>query len=219
MSTLLEDNLFITQYMMHHGIGSDDDLALYYQALTYLTTHKDQLAFPIYFNIPPMTKQQFSWDAIKLSSTKRCNCGNERVIRPTKPRTDFLPGAQATMFVQDKPYFRPIGGDDLSAYVQLEIINDHLVIHDEPLAPFVMTTTIMNQLITGSQRGIDLYTIEDAMSKQPDIKPILRTGYHIPLFQIETLSAIGKTFTMTLDQAIEQFTPGHTTYKLYTDHT
>lgn len=184
--------------------SSEDDYLL---ACGYLVEHRDQLTQRVFINLPGGLRGNSSpaWDAVKAGSQERCSCGNERVIIPLNPRTEYeASSAGAVVVTKNTPvYLKPVGGDKTSAFVRLDIEQAAVTFLEDPFAPIVLTPDIF------STKGYKLKQLADVMPNQPAPPVFIRkfAGVSIPIFAINVVDPSTETVTITPDAAVEVFNP------------
>jgi hypothetical protein len=178
----------------------------YRLACEYLIDHRDELQQRIFIILPGGLggNSDSEWEAVKSGSDERCSCGNERVITPLNPRTEFEAASVQLVIKPGKPvYLKPVGGDKISAYLCLEIKGEALTFFEDPFAPLVLTMDLFGT------KGYELQQLADVLPGQPKPPVFKRVlgGTPVPIFAINAVDVGSNTVTITLDSAVEAFNP------------
>lgn len=184
----------------------DVSLGDYLEACKYLVDHRDKLPQRVFISLPGglSGNRDGAWDTVKAGSEKRCSCGNERVIIPLNPRTEFEAASKELVVAPDQPvYLKPVGGDKTSAYVRLEIKQELLIYMEDPCAPAVFMANLF------STHGYKLQQIADNLPDQSDQLEFSRkfNGVQTPIFAIKEVDVPSSTVIITPDAAVEAFNP------------
>lgn len=179
----------------------------YRKACEYLVDHSSELPCQVFIEIPGglSGNQNTDWDNVRAGSTERCDCGNERVIIPSNPRTEYEPSTSGKIVVngQEGIYLKPIGGDKASTYFKLWIQDGALAFMPGPFAPLVFS---MDLFVT---KGYKLDMLAELLPTEPE-PPIMITtvGKHkIPVFAINSVDLESESVTLTPDANVENFNP------------
>ncbi len=178
----------------------------YLSACEFLVEHRGDLRQRVFICLPGglSGNHNNAWNAVKTGSQERCSCGNERVIIPLSPRTEFEAASdQLVVSPGKRVYLKPIGGDKASAYVCLDVEDKALTFLEDPFAPFVLTLDIF------SSKGYKLEQLADVLPTQLKPPVFVRkfAGAATPIFAINAVDMKSNAVTITLDVDVEAFNP------------
>ena len=187
--------------------------SLYLAACKYLVQHRDTLPYRVFISLPGGLNGNNNpeWNEVKAGSEEHCTCGNERVINPGNIRSEFRAANTDSIVISSGTpvYIRPIGGDNASAYIMLQIKHAVFTFLQDPFAPLLLSLDLL------STKGYDLKKLAEIISSQPE-PPVMFTaveGSKVPIFAINAVDAAAQTVTITLDEAVEAFDPDKETDK------
>lgn len=187
------------------------DEARYLDACSTVIDHRAELTHAVYICLPGGLggNSDPRWDRIKQNSVERCSCGNERVIVPANPRTEFEASASEPVVVAGDldhcVYLKPVGGDKESTYLALWIGDSGggkaLAFMQEPFAPFVFSPSML------APPCYPLGKLAEILPRQT--KPaIMYTGKtKTPVFAIRSVDPAAGTATIVLDKDVTVLTP------------
>lgn len=181
------------------------DEASYLAALEYLAEHRGELTQRVYVQLPGGLRGNSDprWNRIKENSESRCGCGNERIILPGNPRSEYVPSDLGEVVVSpdNAVYLKPVGGDKASTYLKLWIKGDGLVFMEEPFAPLVLTPDIF------STKGYKLERLAEVLTRQKKPPVFIIGKEKSPIFAITAVDAVAKAVKVTPDKAVESYNP------------
>ncbi len=178
----------------------------YRLACEYLVDHRQDLQQRVFICLPGgISGNPWKvWEAVKAGSQERCSCGNERVIIPLNPRTEYEAAPEQSIVSRMHPvYLKPKGGDKTSAYIRLDIKQYALTFTQDPFAPFILTPDFF------STKGWKLEQLADVLPGQPKPPVFIRkfADTPTPIFAINAVDLALGTVTITPDAAVEAFDP------------
>lgn len=191
-------------------VGYQEGEDMYRAACEFLVDHRNELSQQVHIALPGGLSGNGDpvWVKVKDGSSERCSCGNERVILPGNPRTEFDPSPAGPHVMNAKnpvAYLKPRRGTKASTYFKLELLPDAdgkgpaMSFIDEPFAPFVFSMSIF------STQGFTLGQLAEAIQKNNGKPPVLMHGKtKMPVFGINAVSLEGKvSLTITPDKDVE----------------
>lgn len=175
------------------------------EAAEYLVNNRDKLVQRVFFSISGELHSNTDpkWDVVKANSQERCSCGNERVIIPVGLREKYQPSSISHVLGDGNELaFKPIGGEQESTYVHIEIEDEAMKYVLDPYAPFILTMDIF------STKRITLSNLVTILAKgEPVLIYFRNKELAVPVFEITSVDLQSGTLTVVPDVAIEAFVP------------
>lgn len=172
------------------------DMEQYFQALTFLTERKDQLAFDLEFAVPQgkhvLTRTEDpAWDRIVSLTEGRCGCGQHRVIVGGNKTSALAGDDRAVIIGLGQAYdLVPRGLTRRQAIARLSVTENggktFLAIKDDPYGE------TLNALF-GSAQGYTLDGLAPAIEKEKDT-PLSKGGWTI--CALRAADPVAKTVTI-----------------------
>jgi hypothetical protein len=185
---------------------------VYRQALEHLVGHRDELTTRISFTISKNHEPNNdpAWDTVKAGSKSTCGCGSDRVILPSKPRTEFEPGTAITIKPGERVYLKPMGTGQNATLVALWVEEGVLAIADEPFAKPRGMDELIAQLMGMTARPPQAYPLKELaeiLPKEPTPPVLCMYEEQKPILTLNAADAKAQTATITLDKDVERFEP------------
>jgi hypothetical protein len=189
---------FIAQEALQILTREQVDDVRYAFACIYLLEHRYEFDVPIFITRPDSCPDDL-WEVISADTTPMCFCGNERIMMPASPRTNFEEGCLVTIPSGNSIVIKPVVGGSFSVYVQVEVRQGKVAFSDNVFASSFYTFG------KSTKREYDLTTIASVISgsqRQLIYKHSVE-GVDIPLFLIECVDILAQSVTICVDKGVE----------------
>lgn len=172
------------------------DPRTYREAIEYLIDHRDELQRRVYITLPS-GRSRLAWQKVTDNSLPRCSCGNERIIMPANPRTDFDPLYTVRIEPGNRMYLRPIGGD-LQSAAQFDYDGKALIYQLDPFA----------EEKDHAVNGWQVDGLPEAVGPG-GVFALTVNGVSTPIFRINSVDPKTGVITAELDKDIDNFNPAY----------
>jgi hypothetical protein len=206
-TTIKEKVTIVTKfvkYSMKEYPGEEN----YRQACEFLVDNRDKLVQDVNICLPGglCGNRDPVWTKVKKNSESRCNCGNERIIRPKflEEKRDYVPSDSGSVVVSpgNEFYFKTVGGDQESTYVKLYIPDSKKAIAfmQQPFG-----SINLNSLMGDPAFNLEKLAASLSESKKPEILRFGDKENAIPILAINSIDLDKMEVTVTPDETMEAY--------------